>query len=419
MRVAYFSPFSPDKSGISDFSEELVMELAQWCEVDLFASKQIENPYLNEKFHVYDVEDIENDDLRTSYDHLIYQVGNNRNYHKKVVEKLLKYPGILELHDLSLHHFLAEDTYALHNYEEYVKIMKYCHGAEGELVAKRFLKGEICAPWENQSSRFTVNKHLIDAATAVIVHSDMAKQMVKGINVEKDVINIPLHTTEIIENYDAYRVQCKQELGWKDETIVFGSFGFATKAKRIEAILEALGRLSQEVEVDFKYCIVGQIDNVPVKRLVKEYNLTDKVIVTGYTRLNEFKQYMGACDICFNLRYPTQGESSASLHRMLGMGKAILLTDIGTFQEYPDDVAIKISHGKTEVQEIVEHVKELLENHDMLENIRKNAYCYAVQNCNIQRNAKRYYNFFEDITNHSYKDEYVEVLLDQMQRMGI
>ena len=141
--------------------------------------------------------------------------------------------------------------------------------------------------------------------------------------------------------------------------------------------------------------------------------------MTGYTRLNEFKQYMGACDICFNLRYPTQGESSASLHRMLGMGKAILLTDIGTFQEYPDDVAIKISHGKTEVQEIVEHVKELLENHDMLENIRKNAYCYAVQNCNIQRNAKRYYNFFEDITNHSYKDEYVEVLLDQMQRMGI
>ena len=62
------------------------------------------------------------------------------------------------------------------DFDGYLRIMKYCHGREGERTAKRFLKGEIRAPWEDQSAKYTVNKHLIDQAQAVIVHSDMSKE---------------------------------------------------------------------------------------------------------------------------------------------------------------------------------------------------------------------------------------------------
>ena len=48
MVIAYFSPFSPDRSGISDFSEELVLELSNFCQVDLYSNKSIENKEIQE-----------------------------------------------------------------------------------------------------------------------------------------------------------------------------------------------------------------------------------------------------------------------------------------------------------------------------------------------------------------------------------
>ena len=418
MKVAYFSPFSPDKSGISDFSEELVQELAKLCEVDLFANKPITNEKIKENFQIYDVDDINDVELRNSYDHLIYQVGNNRTFHKDVVETFMKYPGILELHDLSLHHYLAEDTFVQKKYDKYIEIMKYCHGKEGEAAARRFLNGEIRAPWENQSNRFTVNKHLIDKAVAIIVHSDMARQFVKGIKPEAKVIHIPLHTTELFKDYNLHRKQCKRDLNLEGK-IVLGSFGYATSAKRIEPIIKALAEIKKQNICSFKYCIVGQVEHVPVDELKIQYDLEEEIIVTGFTELETFKKYMGACDICFNLRYPTQGESSASLHRMLGMGKVILVTDIGTFQEYPENVVFKVSHGNQEVKEIVDCLQTALSDLTSLEERRKAAYHYALQNCSLSINAQKYVKFFGDIQKGCYQEEYIEHLLDVMQSIDL
>ena len=132
MKIAYFSPFSPDRSGISDFSEELVMELSKYCQMDLYAAKPIANEEICSKFPVFQITEINDSNKRKQYDHLIYQAGNNRNYHKAVIDTFLKYPGILELHDLSLHYYLAEDTYVQKDFDKYIEIMKYCHGKKGE-----------------------------------------------------------------------------------------------------------------------------------------------------------------------------------------------------------------------------------------------------------------------------------------------
>lgn len=418
MKIAYFSPFSPDRSGISDFSEELVFELAKWCQVDLYAGKPVASEKIKQEFRVYPACDIDRTDIRKQYDHLIYQVGNNRDYHKTVIDTLLKYPGILELHDFSLHHYLAEDTFVQKDFDGYLRIMKYCHGREGERTAKRFLKGEIRAPWEDQSAKYTVNKHLIDQARAVIVHSDMAKQMVKGIRPQAPVINIPLHTTDIRKDYRRYTAACRQSLGIK-EPLIFGSFGYATSAKRIEPIIRALAGLKQDGLKGFQYLIVGKVENVPVDQLKKQYDLEKEILVTGYTTIDQFKLYMGACDICFNLRYPTQGESSASLHRMLGLGKAVLVTSIGSFEEYPDDVVIKIGHGASETDEIAEAVSRLIKERDYLARRQEAAYRYAARHLDLKKNARIYYDFFQQLTEGTYADVYEDHLLDVLDSLGL
>jgi Glycosyltransferase len=418
MVIAYFSPFSPDRSGISDFSEELVLELSNFCQVDLYSNKSIENKEIQEKFNVYKIEDIDNADRRKKYDHLVYQVGNNRTFHKAVVDTFLKYPGILELHDFSLHHYLAEDTFVQKEYDKYIEIMKYCHGNKGEYTAKRFLKGEIRAPWEDSSAKFTVNKHLIDKATAVIVHSDWAKQMVKGICSNVPVLNIPLHTTDLIEKYKLYQENCKQELCLQNQ-FVFGSFGYVTSAKRIEPIIQALSRLKKEKLFRFKYLIVGKVENVPVDTLKKQYDLQEEIIVTNFIELSQFKVYMGACDICFNLRYPTQGESSASLHRMFGLGKVVLVTKIGSFEEYPDDVVIKIGYGNSEVDEIVDTVKALIDDRNSMDKRQDAVYEFARRHLDLHKNAKIYLEFFKKILKGRFEEEYEDYLLDYLQNLDL
>ena len=57
--------------------------------------------------------------------------------------------------------------------------------------------------------------------------------------------------------------------------------------------------------------------------------------------IEDFNGYMAACDIVLNLRYPTVGESSGTLLRALGMGKAVVVTDVGSFREYPDEICLK------------------------------------------------------------------------------
>ena len=82
--------------------------------------------------------------------------------------------------------------------------------------------------------------------------------------------------------------------------------------------------------------------------------------VLGFTPIEDFVGYLAACDIVLNLRYPTVGESSGTLLRSLGLGKAVLVSEIGSFQEFPDDVCLKVPVGAGEEDLIFEYLNLLV-----------------------------------------------------------
>lgn len=414
MKIAYFSPLAPDASGIADFAEELLPELAKHMEIDVFCRIPPENPKIKEKFRIYSFQDIENDALRESYDHLVYQAGNNVRFHGELLETFKKYPGILEIHDFAMHHYLAESTYENGDYEAYVAAMAYCHGKRGEMTARRFLAGEVMAPWDNDALRYSVNKYLVDLATAVITHSDMAKQMIKAVSPDKPIIHIPLHTPDLLEHPEQYRSECRRALKIDEKLLVLGSFGYATRAKRIREILEALAMYQGQGGLPFHYYIVGKVQDIDIspEKLARQLGIAEQVTVTGFTTLEEFKQYMGACDICFNLRYPTQGESSASLHRILGMGKPAIVSRIGSFEEYPDDIVLKINHDHNEGQEILKAIETLAASRQELEKRGKRAIAFAREHCDLVKNAGLYAEFFRKVQENSWQDTETDRLVD-------
>ena len=420
MRIGYVSPLPPDASGIADFAEELLLELKKHVELEIFSRIPVKSEKLTEGFSLHTVEDLEKKELRESCDLLVYQAGNNVRFHGTVLEKFKKYPGVLEIHDFAMHHYLAESTYVKGDYEAYVKAMAYCHGKRGEITARKFLAGEGRAPWENDALRYHVNKYLVDAATAIITHSDMAQQMIQAVSPDKPIINIPLHTADILENPAKYQKECRKKLAIREDLLVLGSFGYATRAKRIPEIVEALGMYASQGGVDFHYYIVGKVEemDVNIERLAKQLGIGEKVTVTGFTDLDTFKEYMGACDICFNMRYPTQGESSASLHRILGMGKPVIVSRIGSFEEYPDDIVLKINHDQNETHEILEAVCGLTLHKEELALRSEKALAFAKENCDLGRNARKYADFFQQLKKGTYKKAPIDTLLDEMFESG-
>lgn len=418
MRIGYCSPFNPLKSGISDFSEELVAVLSDYVQVVVFSPVKPENSIVMNCCEVHNIKELDNADLRNSLDIIVYHIGNNYPVHKDIVDMMKKYPGVLELHDVGLHNMVAEKYYVGNLLDEYVKLAEYCHGKRGLHIAESFLRGEIGAPWEEHPEDMTMNRSIIECATAVVVHSEKAKQMVLAVRDDKPVICIMLHT-QIDSDLQTTVKNCRQELHLPQDKLIFGSFGFATQTKRIFPILDALQRLIKKRE-DFLYLIVGKTQqNWDMEHELRVRGLQDHVIVTGFTSLEDFKTYMGACDFCLNLRYPTQGESSASLHRMLGMGKPAIVTDVGTFSDYPDDVVIKVRYDAHEIDDICMAIRLLSNNRKELVRRSEAAVRFAKENCDIRKNAQRYAMFFEQVSTNTWQPDYEDVMIGRLCDLGI
>src|SRR5207247_3555789 len=115
----------------------------------------------------------------------------------------------------------------------------------------------------------------------------------------------------------------------------------------------------------------------PIQPLIRSLELSAHVRLLGFTELEDFTGYLSACDIVLNLRYPTVGESSGSLLRALGLGRAVLVSDVGSFREFPDDVCLKVPVGPGEEEIIFEYLNLLTSRPDVAQAMGRQARCYV------------------------------------------
>lgn len=388
-------------------------------DIDVYVDNIVpENKKILKFFQIFIIGDYAENNYEKHYDLTVFQMGNSP-YHNKIMDAFMKYGGILELHDISLHHYLAARSIVVGNREEYRDTMIKCHGIKGKEKVEDFFGGKCMQPWADDALEFTVNKVYVDHAQAVIVHSDFARQMVKGIAPEKMVALIPLHTSDIPENPEALKKTCRDSLGIAQRTLVFGAFGLATPFKRIVPTLQALHLFQMISKCDFRYYIVGENRIEGLEAVIEELELSERVIITGRVELEEFKQYMSACDIAFNLRYPTQGESSASLQRLIGYGKVVFVSSVGSFKEYPDEFVRKIRTDAYEVLDILKNICELYERQELRQSLSRMARTYVWENFNIKDNAEKYFEVFREIQNGRINQDYVEELTDNIALFGV
>ncbi len=334
LRLAYFSPFPPARSGIADYSAELLPHLQQLAEVSLFAARPDEiEPALAHQFPVYPLADYAA--RRSQFDLALYQMGNS-HHHAEMYPFLRRYPGIVVLHDYALHLFIADLTAGQGNYAAYGRELCYALGIAGSRLVWQNRLG-----WKTNSLvEQPLNNRVIDHSLGLIVHSQFVAQKIAASHPHKQVAVIPAP----IETRNGR--SRRNELGVDPNTVIFGSFGQVTPAKQIAQALRAFARLRQQ-QPNLLYLIVGEPEaQTELTALQQSLALAESVRLIGYApTLDDFVDWLTTCDVVINLRHPTVGETSATALRAMAAAKPLIVSAQGWYQELPDAACCKVPPG--------------------------------------------------------------------------
>ena len=284
-------------------------------------------------------------------------MGNNP-HHEGVLELAMDRPGVVTLHDMVLHHLLVEATIAHgrdEHLDEYRDWLARDHGWVGEEAGAARYWTEL-----GEAAMFSLAGHrtLLRRQRGVLVHNRWAADRVMEASGELAVRVVPMGVPLPPKPDPAERRAFRERLGVGPETPLLGSFGFQTPIKRTRVAVRALGRR----ELAGAHLVVaGEVS--PILDLHNEATaagVAGRVHVTGFLDAAEFQAAIAACDLCLNLRYPTAGETSASLLRVLAQGRPAVVSDYAQFRELPDAVALKVPLGETEEEALAAAVGALL-----------------------------------------------------------
>lgn len=372
LRIAYCSPVNPAPSGISDYSEELLPYLAQYAEITLFIEDGLKpsNPRLATHFPIKPISQLVRLAQRGTFDAIVYHMGNSPA-HAGIWRVAQRVPGVIVLHDFVLHHFML--WYAanvLRDVQRYVTMMRDRYGAEGEHIAQLMIRSRFSAA----AFSFPCNEDVLAAAKAVIGHSRYLLDRVAAARPDLPRAHVPMGVPlpPVID-----RTAARRRLGIPLERPLLASFGHINAWKRIEPTLRALTILRRE-GIDAHCVLVGSVSpNYDLKGIIQRLGLQDVVTVTGYVTRAQFEDYVAATDVCLNLRYPTAGETSASLLRLLGAGKPTLVSAVDAFCELPPDVAAQVDVDDSETDLIVAYCRRLLSDPVLATALGANARAYV------------------------------------------
>lgn len=395
MRVAYFTPISPQKTGVSDYSQnEILPYIKNYIDLDIFIDKNIipTNPFILENFNTYSYEEYIK--RKNQYDIAIYHMGNN-GYHKYIYESLIRNPGITVLHDIYLHGFLWNYTLSIGNEERYIEEFKYCYGEVGSEIAKKAIKLGVYPEFE-----YPLIKKIIDNSLGVVCHSDFGvkKTLNECDSVPIKKINQPFTVSGTVQNADLLnKSKLKIKYNLEGKSPIISSFGYIFTHKRYHILLRVFKKFL-EYYPDSLLLLIGK-DLMRIAETISDLDLKESIITTGYAPHESIQEYLAISDFCINLRYPTAGETSRSVLQLMAAEKPVIVSNVGWFSEIPDNCCLKVDVDSYEGDILLEYMKLLASNEGIRKLIGKNAKEYVLKGHDPEKIAKEYYMYIKNILN--------------------
>ena len=322
MRVAYYSPLPPSRSGIADYSALLLPALERRLDVAIARPGRFRRP--------------------PSADICLYHVGNDPEAHGWIIEALRRRPGVVVLHEYVLHHLVAGITLARGDSRGYLDALERGHGLAGRLLGYAVLDNRIPPLWETRPEEFPLAETVLASATSLVVHSRYVEQRARKAGFDGRIDRIP---------HPAWPVPQTTLTGIEGEPLI-GCFGNVNASKRLPQLALAFARL-RESHSGARLLLVGaSAPRYDVDRQLERAGIADSVHREEYVDEARLWSLMAACHVCVNMREPTMGETSGTVVRALSLGRPLVVSDVGWFAELPGDVALKVPVDEHETESI-------------------------------------------------------------------
>jgi hypothetical protein len=152
MRISWYSPLPPSPCAAARYSALLLPALRE--RVDVVASAR-KRRWRGEP----------------ETDVAVYQLADDPAEHAWIVELLVRRPGLVVLHDSSLHRLVAAVTLGRGDRDGYLRALERDAGLPGRLLGHAVADGRIDPLWQTHPEQYPLLSELLDRASGVAVHS--------------------------------------------------------------------------------------------------------------------------------------------------------------------------------------------------------------------------------------------------------
>lgn len=330
-RLALVTPLPPERTGIADYSAELLPVLAQHYELELILHQDsVDTASVQAHGQIRDV-----DWLRANahtLDRVLYQMGNSQ-YHSHMLPLLEEVPGTVVLHDFYLSGLLAWQEAIAPADRSWVEALHTAHGYIA--VQDRFVDAEAA------KARYPANYHVLQRAQGVIVHSGFARTLADqwyGSTYSKDWVVLPLLRAPVCT---VHKAAARQSLGLHANDFLVCSFGFLDPSKCNHRLLQAWLNSALAQNPHCKLVFVGENHGgnygAQLLQTIAASGLSSRITVTGFATPEQFRAYLAAADMAVQLRSQTRGETSAAVLDCMNHGLPTVVNAHGSMAELPAD----------------------------------------------------------------------------------
>jgi glycosyltransferase involved in cell wall biosynthesis len=401
-RIAFFSPLPPKQSGISDYSVSLLEQLTDYYSIDIFhdvhyiPALQLANP----RVRCFDHRLFRRRNRALSYHATFYQMGNSA-YHGYLYPYLCEFPGVVTLHDMVLTGFHAwlsfvstqagnglgdEAFYELRG-DPYLLRMISRAGTDFNGTVAELLQEKV---W--------MNRRLLENSLGVVVHDPYVRDhLIEAEPAAADKLTVIPLGSRACPFTPVERARVRIRLNLPVNALLFGCFGMVHGSKCVVEVIEAFAPVAEVNPLALLLLVGKESDYGESRARVRELGLTERVRYFGHCSLQDFEDLIGAVDVGVNLRKPpTNGETSASLMRMLGCGVPPIVSDVGTFGSLSSELAIKVPPGVELAAGVSRAMLRLARDGELRQRMGQAGLAYTRETLDWVKVARRYADFIEE-----------------------
>src|SRR5687768_13332150 len=360
MKLNWFSPLPPARTGIADFVQGVLPALSERARVTLWTDQMKWDRSIEQYVDVrsYQVEQMPWEELNLA-DLNVYKLGNNHLFHGSIWQVARRQPGAVILHDLSLHEFF--DSLYRHQWQDtdgYLAQMETHYGEEGRNAASESVKNGATSI-HALAERYPLTALALENSLGVLVHTREAYDELKRAN-RWVLAYAPLpYAAKVAHLQSREQFKTRRVNGQPYRLIVFG---FINRNRRLDVLLETLAQFPQKDK--FLLDIYGEVwDPGHIRKQIQVLGLGRQVTLRGFAPESELDVALGSADLAVNLRYPTMGEASISQLRIWAHGLPSLVTRVGWYGGLPDNVVAHVRPDH-EAEDIQEHLSAFLDHPD-------------------------------------------------------